>query len=539
MNGYYTDDDDDDDVLYGCDASFKGDYDYGFATDSEDISTVEGGGSPDEADNRLDEFPLHTAVVLNDPQQVQLLLDSLPSLSRSVDEQGRTALHLACKMTRVNIAELILRTNSSVNAQDCTGKTCLHYSDNAELTTMLLDSGCNPNIQDDQGYTPLHLNTMSCNTACVKVLLAYGADPTVCDAARRRSVIHVAVDTGNPELLACILLESRHLIQLNSPDNDGNSAIHLASMSTNRSGQQQKMITLLLDRGASALVLNNRQISALHFVTANRFLCESSLAEPLVEILLDQEASPNAQDCDGCTPLVIAAAHREWGLCRLLLEAGGDLNIPCPMNCYMLSHNVLFNSARDEFIKKSECTASDLLPRKARSMLFPYICVMQTLIPSEQRDHCMNCGEMFCGSGSSSSASGTSSSSSGGGGGISSLFGGGGMASIGIGKTSSGRSLSTATTTTTTTVSEDAGSKFFGKKSTGFMTNLFQSFGLSSGKHHCRMCNRVVCQDCSSNYLELENMPEFFQENCKKAEPSYRVCKVCFGIQAAAMVSPT
>jgi ankyrin repeat protein len=510
----------------------------------------------DEEGNKLDEFPLHTAVIANDAQQVQLLLDSLPSLSRSVDEQARTALHMACKLGRVNIAELILRTSTNVNAQDFHGRTCLHYCSHSELATMLLDAGCNPNVQDDQGYTPLHVSTMSCNLMCIKVLLTYGADPTICDTARRRSVIHVAVDTGNPELLACILFESRHLIQLNSPDIDGNSAIHLAAQSTNRAGQQQNMITLLLDRGGSALVLNNRLISALHFVCANRFLCESSLAEPLVEILLDQDASPNAQDMDGCTPLTIAAAHREWGLCRLLLESGGDLNIPCPMSCEMLSQCVSINSptartANDSLLKKTECTASDLLPRKARTMLFPYICVMQTFIPPDQRDHCMNCGEIFGGSGTSSSGIGVTSSSS-------TISNGNGSSStssmyssfsslllspsttaatgMGIPKSNSGRSLSTATTSTNSS-SNDLNS--LNKKPTpsssmpSFMSNLFQTLRLSSGKHHCRICNRVVCQECSSTYLDFDNMPEFFQENCKKIETTFRVCKVCFGIQAA------
>lgn len=55
-----------------------------------------------------------------------------------------------------------------------------------------------------------------------------------------------------------------------------------------------------------------------------------------------------------------------------------------------------------------------------------------------------------------------------------------------------------------------------------------QRFRLTSGKHHCRHCCRVVCQECSSQSLPLQAMPEFIQQQTSKS--TVRVCNVCFAV---------
>lgn len=399
---------------------------------------------------------LHDATEGNDREKVAELLQMLPNLSKTVDSLGRTALHVACKIGNLGVAETILQHTANINAQDSSGKTSLHFCTTVDFVYLLCDAGANPNIRDDQGNTPLHIAAMTGDVACARVLLRCNADPTVCDSSRHRNVLHVAVSVGNTEFVLMLLEESRFPINIDAPDIDGNSAMHLAASCTSPFGQQQRMMLLLLEKGASPLATNLRAVSALHFVCANRYLCTASLAEPLVEILLELDADPNAMDIEGCTPLLISVAHREWSICKLLLQAGGDLNIPCPMNSLMLQQGTAYSSNAENFLVKSECTASDLMPRKARSQLFPCICVPQTHIPPESRDHCMNCGAMF-------------------------------------------RDL---------------------------RTRSLLSF-LSSGKHHCRMCNRVICQDCSPHFLPLKAMPKFIRDS-GTTEDNFRLCRVCF-----------
>ncbi len=212
------------------------------------------------------------------------------------------------------------------------------------------------------------------------------------------------------------------------------------------------------------MLSNERGISPLHLICANRSLSQQSLAEPIVELLLGLQADPNAQDVDGCTPLIVACAYREWGLCKLLLEAGGDLNVPCTMNSIFLQGDARISFSKEKtdiktvaLMEKSDCTASDLMPKAPRFKLFDAICVPQTRIPGETRDRCMNCAATF-----------------------------GGDSSFG------------------------------------------SMFRISSGKHHCRHCLRVVCQDCSPNELPRSRMPQFVQNN--NTETSMRVCLVCYAV---------
>ena len=65
------------------------------------------------------------------------------------------------------------------------GETALHWAvsrQHTEIVTMLLDAGANPNVPDNDGYTPLHdvAEMGDCPPArtMLEALLAAGADPS-------------------------------------------------------------------------------------------------------------------------------------------------------------------------------------------------------------------------------------------------------------------------------------------------------------------------------------------------------------------------
>lgn len=76
------------------------------------------------------------------------------------DENGRTALHFAVAIGRLDLVELLLAYGADSDIPDKDGYTPLHMASGyLQLTVVqrLLDAGADPDFPDDQGRTPLSL----------------------------------------------------------------------------------------------------------------------------------------------------------------------------------------------------------------------------------------------------------------------------------------------------------------------------------------------------------------------------------------------
>ena len=62
------------------------------------------------------------------------------------------------------------------------GRTALHYADNPEVIQKLIDSGVDVNLQDDNGWCPLHFFAQDGNVEAIEVALSNGADPNLADS---------------------------------------------------------------------------------------------------------------------------------------------------------------------------------------------------------------------------------------------------------------------------------------------------------------------------------------------------------------------
>ena len=465
-----VDDDDDDSELSENDANLHNSSSYSIAMPPPQRSAsliLSPTATDDIVENYIWENP-DAAVfeLVENNQQAELihLLRSFPRVVRCVNAEGLTALHVACSKGFKNIIETLISFNFPLDAADLSGRSPLHHCHDAEIVDLLCSEGADPNIIDMSGLTPLIVFILEENLSCMKIILKYGADPNIAEPVHHRNALHHACLAANYEMCNLILFESVINVVVDHGDLEGNSPLLLACNNDKEISEPWKMIMLLLDKGSSVTISNERGATPLHYICANRMLSRLSRAEPIIELLLELGSDPNAQDCDGCTPIVITVAYREWNLCKILLEAGGDLNIPCNMNSVFLQIGVsnsvsakeVIDLKAQEIMNKSDCTASDLLPKNPRYMLFKFIKVLQTRIPGDSRDRCMNCGNHF-----------TSSSS------------------------------------------------------------FFSSF-ISSGKHHCRHCHRVVCQDCSPNELPRIRFPGFVQK--AYPENNLRVCIVCYTV---------
>jgi FOG: Ankyrin repeat len=82
------------------------------------------------------------------------------------------------------VKRLVVGCGVDPNIQDNDGNTPLHRAvirSRREIIKLLLEHGADPNIQNNYGGTPLHYAAKKCRVSVARVLLDYGADPTIRD----------------------------------------------------------------------------------------------------------------------------------------------------------------------------------------------------------------------------------------------------------------------------------------------------------------------------------------------------------------------
>ncbi|XP_074069479.1 NF-kappa-B inhibitor alpha [Macrotis lagotis] len=130
--------------------------------------------------NNLQQTPLHLAVITKQPKIAETLLKAGCNPELR-DFQGNTPLHLACE-------------------QGClTGVGVLtQYCQTQDLLSVLQATNYN-------GHTCLHLASIHGYLAIVEHLVSLGADVNAQEPCNGRTALHLAVDLQNPELVSLLL----------------------------------------------------------------------------------------------------------------------------------------------------------------------------------------------------------------------------------------------------------------------------------------------------------------------------------------------
>ncbi len=100
------------------------------------------------------------------------LLAKLAS-SQSVDEKGRTALHLACGLGQLETVQLLINHGALIEVQDHDGNTPLMFaavSGNATLIELLLAEGANINARNQRGQDALVFASISDHADAARLL---------------------------------------------------------------------------------------------------------------------------------------------------------------------------------------------------------------------------------------------------------------------------------------------------------------------------------------------------------------------------------
>jgi len=183
---------------------------------------------------------LHVAVLAGGEAVVANLLEARADPDVSGRADGLTALDLAIRGKRLDIAEMLLAAGAKANTGSCcslpTGdalsRPLMVASTFADLesTEFLLPRRALADLETQGDVRPLHAAAGSGAASVTELLLRSGGRPNVPsdpDALAGRSPLHIAARAGAPEVVAS-LLRGRAFLQMQ--DSDGCTPLHVAAL---------------------------------------------------------------------------------------------------------------------------------------------------------------------------------------------------------------------------------------------------------------------------------------------------------------------
>ncbi|ETV80751.1 hypothetical protein, variant 2 [Aphanomyces astaci] len=180
---------------------------------------------------------------------------------------------------------------------------------------------CNPDVQDPSGRTMLHLATEMGDAALVLLLLQHHASVTITDFVSHATAFHVAAQMANMEISGIFCRPDVFpSLDVNMPDKDGNTVLHLACASCRPKAAYVMELYLML--GADANAQNVLGRSPLHICTLLR------RDDELVGRLLACGADPNLYSIDRKTPLHIAVKRGNLEQAVALVKSGASMTLP-------------------------------------------------------------------------------------------------------------------------------------------------------------------------------------------------------------------
>lgn len=246
--------------------------------------------------------PLHYAARNDQGQVIQLLIDhgADPNQSATMENKVLSPLHYACWFNAAEAVDILLDNKANVESCAAFGQKPLHYAvtrASVELVKTLLTKGkANPNGQDNQKFSPLHLATQRGRLDIIKLLFAHGADLRA-QNDEHETALHVAAREGREEVLRYLLqrasmtgISCKNLV--NTENHESKSCLHLAV-----DGRHVEAAEICIEYGADVRPVAKRNIP-LHMA--------SSIGDlTMVKLLLSQGfIHVDEEDSEGMTPIL-------------------------------------------------------------------------------------------------------------------------------------------------------------------------------------------------------------------------------------------
>ena len=277
---------------------------------------LDAGANPNTADKN-GESCLHAAVHgFCSAETIQNIIDHAAHVD-AVNEDGATALLLACGSAQSEMVDVLLKAKADPNVLDSGGDASLHAAAAAncskETLQKILEYGANVNAVNKRGRTALLLNCSYGQMDSVHVLLEAKADPNIVDE-EGYSCIFAAVDGHcSKDTLQALIDHGAHI---DAERKDGTNALLCAC----RTGQSES-VKYLFEAGANANVTKPDGSTCLHVAVKGR--CNKKALQKCIE----KGAGINAMNNKAETALLLACESAQTESITLLLKMGGNPNI--------------------------------------------------------------------------------------------------------------------------------------------------------------------------------------------------------------------
>ncbi len=306
--------------------------------------------------------PLQWAVYEGDAAQVRRLIERGADV-RAANRYGATPMSLAAEVADTEILKLLLDAGADADSPNAEGMTALMLvarTGNVEAAKLLVDRGATIDARESfGGQTALMWASARRHPEMIDFLVANGADVDARSAVRDYQR-HIqaegrpkSLDTGGftPLLYAarencraCVEVLLEHGADIDLPDPDGVSPLHVAVMNAN-----WDLAKDLIEAGADVDQWDIYGEAPLFTAVGQRSRTDGGRASidppnetdglAIVRMLLERGADPNMQlffrpanvrgstNTRGSTPLIRAAANNDMEVVKLLLEHGADATL--------------------------------------------------------------------------------------------------------------------------------------------------------------------------------------------------------------------
>ncbi|KAF7311197.1 Ankyrin repeat domain-containing protein 39 [Mycena kentingensis (nom. inval.)] len=241
----------------------------------------------------------------NSPTESLVERDASPALDRESDlgfgSECNDSIFVAAQRGDVAaIRNLLISGKAAVtdrNSGECTALHLAVISGQVAACRVLLEHGAQVNaVEGAMLATPMHLaGNLTTRIEIIRLLVAYGADPSITDA-RGHNLLHVlAAFFGRPahgDIILKYLLETPlvNVQTLDARSAAGHTALMLAAVN-----RRPARVQMLLEHGASTSAVDGKEMSALHYAAKG--------GDPAcMRLLIENGADIDARDHEGSTP---------------------------------------------------------------------------------------------------------------------------------------------------------------------------------------------------------------------------------------------